>query len=162
MPYCHILLYNIASKYTLKKKNWQGFTIADGNNKCNWTWPHQTNKPVIPNCTQPNIKNLEKFPSAFEGGLLSMKFLVEEDWDYVYSLREGGKLCLLCIGVRSFPLLRSRHKNPLMPVYLCLLVGEGISVCNDCSVTYFDVNGKNKFLPKKNKCKMTFFVTKEY
>jgi hypothetical protein len=39
----------------------------------------QTNKPVIPNCSHLNIKNLEKFPSAFEGRLLSMKFLVEED-----------------------------------------------------------------------------------
>ncbi len=53
---------------------------------------------LSPIALNPNIKNLEKFPSAFEGRLImSMKFLVEEDWAYVYSLREGGKLCLLYV-----------------------------------------------------------------
>jgi len=34
---------------------------------------------------------------------------------YACSSSVGGKLCLLLVGVRTFPLLRSRHKNP--PIY---------------------------------------------
>jgi hypothetical protein len=35
------------------------------------------------------------------------------NWEgyYAYSSRSGGKLCLL-VGVRTLPLLRSRHKDP--------------------------------------------------
>jgi hypothetical protein len=35
------------------------------------------------------------------------------EWYYAYSSRVGRKLCLL-ISVRTLPLLRCRHKNPLI------------------------------------------------
>jgi hypothetical protein len=111
MPCCHILLYNIASKYTLKKKTrraLQSLMVITNAIEHDHTKLISQLSPIAHTLT---LRTWRKFPSAFEGWLMSMKCLVEEDWAYVYSLREGGKLCLLCIGVRSFPLLRMACTN---------------------------------------------------
>jgi hypothetical protein len=55
------------------------------------------------------VKHLEKICSVRGGHLTSMNFPLRNWEGYcAYSLRVGGKLCLL-IGVRTLPLLRSRH-----------------------------------------------------
>jgi len=53
------------------------------------------------------IKHLEKICNVHGGHLICINW---EEY-YAYASRVGGKLCLL-ISVRTFPVLRGRHKNP--------------------------------------------------
>jgi hypothetical protein len=53
------------------------------------------------------VKHLEKICSVHGGHLICINW---EEY-YAYASRVGGKLCLL-ISVRTFPVLRGRHKNP--------------------------------------------------
>ncbi len=61
----------------------------------------------------------EKICSVCGRHLMSINFLPrnQEGYHYAYSLRMGEKLCLL-VGVRTLPLLRSRHKKPPHHAYL--------------------------------------------
>jgi hypothetical protein len=63
------------------------------------------------------VKHLEKVPSLFIIHHISMNIshINFEDNYYAYSLEMEGKLCLH-IGVRSFTILGSRCKNPLLPM----------------------------------------------
>jgi hypothetical protein len=54
-----------------------------------------------------NVKHSEKICSVCGGHLRSINFL---EGYYAYSLRMGGELCLV-VGVRTLPLLRSKHKD---------------------------------------------------
>jgi hypothetical protein len=59
-----------------------------------------------------NVKHLQNICSVCGEHLLSINF-PPRNWDgyYAYSSRMGEKLCLL-VGIRTLPLLRSRHTNP--------------------------------------------------
>ncbi len=67
---------------------------------------------VTPPSSLTLLKHFQKILSVCRGHLLSMDFH-PRNWEryFAYSSRVGGKLCLL-IGVRTLPLLRSRHMNP--------------------------------------------------
>jgi len=72
----------------------------------------QTLRKGWPPTSPPPFKHLEKICSVCGGHLIPMNFPLR-NWEgyYAYSPGVGEKLCLL-IGVRTLPLLRSRHKNP--------------------------------------------------
>jgi hypothetical protein len=72
------------------------------------------------------VKHSEIFCRLCGGHLISMIFPPRSWEGYNASLTAGWKLCLL-IGLRTLPLLKSRHNNPLvfthcdLQVFPCVL-----------------------------------------
>jgi len=62
------------------------------------------------------VMHLKKICSVCGGHLIFINF-PPSNWEgsYAYFSRMGRKLCLLEVGVRTLPLLRSRHKHPPIP-----------------------------------------------